>query len=168
MKETVIFPDPQDVNIIATRNGELTQIPGLQFRAPVAPYTAFIKANWYEYERQLILTYSTEITVKVHGLYQDNGWSLTPFAVPSEDSCADLGSSTITWKKHPKNYNSYPDPDSGIPMIVVAEINGYKTIETVEINDRYDKIDLRLPESVGSLVKLQTYNPGWSDDKWDW
>ena len=38
MREAVSFPKPEEVNIIATRNGELTQIPGTEFRTPLAPY----------------------------------------------------------------------------------------------------------------------------------
>ncbi len=38
MQEAVIFSKPEEVNIIATRNGELTNIPGTEFRAPVAPF----------------------------------------------------------------------------------------------------------------------------------
>ena len=38
MQEAVIFPKPEEVNIIATRNGELTKIKGTEFRAPLAPY----------------------------------------------------------------------------------------------------------------------------------
>ena len=38
MREAVSFPKPEEVNIIATRNGELTQIPGTEFRTPLAPF----------------------------------------------------------------------------------------------------------------------------------
>ena len=38
MREAVTFPKPEEVNIIATRNGELTNIPGTEFRTPLAPY----------------------------------------------------------------------------------------------------------------------------------
>ena len=38
MQEAVIFPKPEEVNIIATRNGELTNIRGTEFRAPVEPF----------------------------------------------------------------------------------------------------------------------------------
>lgn len=47
MKEAVIFPDPHNVSIIANRNGEIVQIPGTEFRAPVAPFAA-----WMEYYAQ--------------------------------------------------------------------------------------------------------------------
>ena len=43
MQEAVVFPRPEEVNIIATRNGELTNIPGTEFRAPLLPYKSKLR-----------------------------------------------------------------------------------------------------------------------------
>ena len=45
MQEAVIFPKPEEVNIIATRNGELTNIKGTEFRAPLAPFKTQFRFN---------------------------------------------------------------------------------------------------------------------------
>ena len=171
MKEAVIFPDPQDVNIIATRNGELTQIPGTEFRAPIAPYRTQIKASWNSSSKRLELQYSTQVTVKVHGLYQKNEYGFPiPFALPSEDSYIEHTSSRIYnytyWKEHPDS-SSKPSPDSDKLMYVLAEIIGYKTVETIEV-DRSNGAKVLLPEINGVVAMLETYNPGWNEDKWDW
>ena len=57
MQEAVIFPKPEEVNIIATRNGELTNIKGTEFRAPLAPYRT-------EFEFQYSSVYGLYVNTK--------------------------------------------------------------------------------------------------------
>ena len=170
MKEQVIFPEPQDVTILATRKGELTQIPGLEFRAPIVPYETDIKAYFNGFDGpNLRLTYDDEISIKVNGLYQADRWDdLIPYAVPSEKSYSELGRSYTYWKQHPDNTNGdKPSSDPDTPMIVLAEILGHKTVETLDMKVS-SKAKLYLPEIYGVIAQMEIKNPQYGDSEWEW
>ncbi len=75
MNEKVIFHDPENVNILANRSGEIVQIPGTDFRTPVAPYTSMLMARFDNYiNRNIEISISTysDVTVIPLGLYELN------------------------------------------------------------------------------------------------
>lgn len=182
MKEHVIFPEPQDVNILATRKGELTQIPGTEFRAPIVPFEAAILPIWhYNYKA---LRIETELDVVIRGNWLRQG--STYYAIASEssfveppvfsgrpsDSPHDLKRTYIKWKQHPKNTSGYkPSPDPDRPIYVHVEIFGYKSTETIHsLNKNYGAppVQVILPELVGVQAELEMYNPEWDDSQWEW
>lgn len=170
MKEQVIFPEPQDVTILATRNGELTQIPGLEFRAPIVPFETDISVYWNTSSAYFSISHSDDVTVKVQSLCQMDGSRLRAYAMPSERSYSKSGKTYVYWKQHTDNGSGYkPDDDVDNPLIVFAEVMGYKTTETLIFESRYiSPKKLYLPEPHGLMVRLETYNPQIAEDDWPW
>lgn len=196
MKEAVIFSDPQDVTILATRKGELTQIPGSEFRAPITPFGATIFANWvkpYNSLGRLELTTDKEVSVQIHGLYyQDAYGHLLPCCVPDplssytlwteENFVPDNKHETIAppalekhifWKKHPKSRVAYP-PQSG-DLHLLIEIKAYSAVENIELGltDIPELEDeqgyfgkVTMPELYGAMAWIKLVNPEWDDAGW--
>ena len=76
MQEAVIFPKPEEVNIIATRNGELTNIPGTEFRTPLAPYQTLLRFNPAGMEPYLLT--DTDVTpIPISMFYESSGLKYT-------------------------------------------------------------------------------------------
>lgn len=184
MKEAVIFSDPQDVTILATRKGELTQIPGSEFRAPVDVFGVNILADLKIIDNvgSLLIVTDEEISVKVHGLYQLTTHSydadrIEPYCKPdpmksyTEWHDPGYGGNKETryltqWMRHPgANYKvTYPQK-GGTKMQILVEINGYYALEKAEIVDG-EETSLHLPESHGTMAWLIMDNPNWDDATW--
>lgn len=183
MKEAVIFSDPQDVTILATRKGELTQIPGSEFRAPVDVFGVHILADLKIIDNvgSLLIVTDEEISVKVHGLYQLTTHSydadrIEPYCKPdpmksyTEWHDPGYGGNKETryltqWMRHPGANSKVTYPQQDVIIKILIEITGYYAMEQVVMVNGVGK-KFTLPESHGTMAWLVMENPNWSDGVW--
>lgn len=174
MKEQVIFPEPQNVTILATREGKLTQIPGSEFRAPIAPHEFQIDVDWSDSSEEPRLKFKHPLTVSIRviGLFQQMPtYPIEIVALPDESrSYSDIlldgykpsGLKTfVYWKKAFSSKYTHPQPDTDLQTLV--EITSYNTFENSD-NDG----TMVLPECYGTTAFINRENPGYSQDKWPW
>ena len=180
MREAVTFPKPEEVNIIATRNGELTNIPGTEFRTPLAPYKTTLWCGTGSHDHlnadNLRLYTSYDVTCIPLALVRGNsssGGSLTSyrtFAKPIDPHLEEA--------RQP-GYGEEPDPD--LPNIVefgakltmgeavpatgdrigfIVQLIGNKTTQVIDMfNSPDDPSEVILPPCYSERVLFWAKNP---------
>lgn len=176
MKEQVIFPEPQNVTILATREGELTQIPGSEFRAPVAPHIANISAEWGStsstpQEAKLRIDHDTYTSVKVLGLFQqDEKGNIKRVAQPDESKTnTDVKMTAYyleglrTWVYWKPSFLKDDKPIDDMDLMTLVEITSYNTLENLNKDG-----SVILPECYGTTAFIIRENPNYPSDYWKW
>ena len=167
MQEAVTFPKPEEVNIIATRNGELTNIPGTEFRTPLSPYITSLKF-WDKY-LDIHFTSDDDVTVIPIAFYCKSGWQKLPFAKCVGTYEKIVSHSHVEMKA---TYFSAQLTGEGSPpaineeLGVLVQLIGNKT--THEIDNFYEPsdepFDIVLPPAHSERILLRVKNqidPGW-------
>ena len=175
MKEQVIFPEPQNVTILATREGELTQIPGSEFRAPVAPHSTYISAKWdtstSPYEAKLRIYHDTYTSVKVLGLFQQNEYGVIKRVAQPDESKTNTDvemngvylEGLATWVYWKPSFLKDDKPEDDKDLMTLVEITSYNTLENLDKNG-----SVLLPECYGTTAFIIRENPNYSSDYWKW
>ena len=185
MQEAVIFPEPQDVTILATRNGELTQIPGTEFRAPLQPFTAGIQYYWKPGDSKLnhsfIVKLPLNVQMRVHGMFNVNYFPTRYYLSGKvrETHLNYYNSSLITasppsiseWRTffNPGSERYTPSTNDQTPYAVLVEFYGYETVQTIAQTptDTKDTThSIYLPPTFGVMAWLETPNPMLPEDNW--
>ena len=134
MQEAVVFPRPEEVNIIATRNGELTNIKGTEFRAPLLPYKSKLKVAA---GKDPYIDTSSDVTAIPLGVFEkdsrDDQWNC--FA-----ACYNVYQSTIdrnfdTWHRtfFRAMLNQYKNPPESEDIVgILIQLIGNKTTQFID------------------------------------
>ena len=175
MKEQVIFHEPQNVTILATREGKLTQIPGSEFRAPIAPHIANISAEWGDLtstpqEAKLRIYHDTYTTVKVLGLFQQDRYGTYRVALPDESKTHtnvkmndNHLEKLVTWVYWKPSFLRDDKPEDNLDLMTLVEITSYNTLENLNEDG-----SVLLPECYGTTAFIIRENPNYPSDYWKW
>ena len=175
MREAVIFPKPEEVNIIATRNGELTNIPGTEFRTPLAPYTTklWVSDNMNAVRLSFYTSYDvTAIPLAiVRGKSPYNGDDLTyyrTFAKPLDPYTTVRDRSYVGYEDIDfPNFTQFgaellqneSEPSPGDRIGYLLQLIGNKTTQIIDGFNNPDQSDVILPPCYSERVLFWTKNP---------
>ena len=175
MREAVTFPKPEEVNIIATRNGELTNIPGTEFRTPLAPYKTQLWCGNYDHldSKNLRLYTSYDVTCIPLAIVRGSTTSYTYYRTLAKPIDPHVG-----YRRLP---SSYEEPDPHSPNVVefgaklrsgevapatgdrigfIVQLIGNKTTQIIDAFDSpSDPSEVILPPCYSERVLLWTKNP---------
>ena len=172
MQEAVIFPRPEEVNIIATRNGKLTNIPGTEFRAALAPYKTEFRL-YYSTSNGLSVRTSGDTTATPISVFkmgsqknpyggEDPIWVAfaTCFNVYQENvinTFEDITHDTYFQARLIDSNATPPGPDENIGFLV--QLIGTKTTQFIDdTTSQGDSYDVVLPPSHSERVFVMQKN----------
>jgi len=177
MREAVIFPKPEEVNIIATRNGVLTQIPGTEFRTPIAPYETHVEfhclSDYWGKDHTLEVHTNSEVTAIPLTMHEWNNsyndYSTIPTIFPQNvriNSGRGIDEEKITrFKGYAPGYRQ--PPVKGSKIAVLVQLIGNRSTLKYDASDDtgITKCEVGLPYSHSELVLIGTVNQ-LEEDAW--